>query len=245
MPAGAGPGRPSKFTPDTTARILQALRGGNFMSVACEFAGVHYTTVRKWLIDAEKPGAPQELVEFSDAVRQAEAQAEVADLAIIRRAAQDKDWRAAAWIRGRRSRERWGDKVDASVDVTSGGEPIAAGGGASSADVLAIASLAARLAVRASEEDAGDGQVMEVDGEEVLVDRDGRVGELVAPGSLHRVPRELAERVVEVEGDPDLAKIEPPVEVEVEGWPQPAELPPLPAEGVEEVVSADPDPGSA
>lgn len=184
MPAGAGPGAPSKFTPDRAAKILQAMRGGNYRSVACEFAGIHYTTLRKWLIDAEKPGAPQELVEFSAAMAQAEAQAEVADLAIIRRAAQDKDWRAAAWIRERRSPERWSTKTEAKVEVTgAGGEPLSLGG-ASAADVLAIASLAARLAVRAHEEEVGDGALMEVDGREVYVDSAGRIGEPIVPRAL-------------------------------------------------------------
>lgn len=215
MPKGAGPGAPSKFTPDVQARILQALRGGNYASVACQFAGVHYSTFRKWLVDAEKPGASQELVEFSQAVAQAEAQAEVADLAIIRRAAQDKDWRAAAWIRERRSRERWGQKLEGTigVDVTSGGEPVA--GGASSAEVVAIASLAARLAVRAQEEAAGDGALVEVNGREVYVDRDGRVGEPIVPGSMHRELPDPARVEIGAESpDLDLAKIEPQPEVE-------------------------------
>lgn len=190
MPPGGGRGAPSKFSPDVAARVIQALRGGNYRNVAAAYAGIHYTTLRKWLIDAEKPDAPQELIDFANAVEKAEADAEVADLALIRRAAQDKDWRAAAWIRERRSPERWGRRDATKVEVSgpAGGPVQVDVGGVVAGDVLAIVALQNRLAAKAASEELGDGAVVEVDGVEKILDRAGVEGVPIVPGSMHRNP---------------------------------------------------------
>lgn len=113
-----GPGRPTKFTPDTRDKILTALRAGNYRITACRYANISHHTLLKWLKIAENPDAPPEYVEFATAVEKAEADAEVADLALIRRAAQDGQWQAAAWIRERKNPERWGRRDRASVELS-------------------------------------------------------------------------------------------------------------------------------
>lgn len=129
-------GRPTKFTPETRDKILQALRSGNYRETACRYAGISFQTLRNWMLKAEEHDAPPEYVEFVEAIEKAEADAEVADLALIRRAAQDQrdedgnvvargSWQAAAWIRERKNPERWGRREATRVEVTGeGGGPI-------------------------------------------------------------------------------------------------------------------------
>lgn len=141
-------GRPTKFTDDTRNKIIQALRGGNYRTVAAAYAGISHTTLRNWLIMAQDPHAAPEYVEFLADVEKAEADAEVADIALIRRAAQDGTWAAAAWIRERKNPDRWskGDRLDVSVSGPDGGPvDVRVGVGA---DPASIASLAAILADR-------------------------------------------------------------------------------------------------
>jgi hypothetical protein len=48
--------------------------------------------------------------EFSDAVKKAEADAEIEDIEIIRQAARNGAWQAAAWRCERRNPQDWGKK---------------------------------------------------------------------------------------------------------------------------------------
>jgi hypothetical protein len=71
------PGRPTKLTPETTERILTAVRAGNYLETACNYAGVTYSTVWRWLKDADEPRAPKAKREFRDALARARAEAEI------------------------------------------------------------------------------------------------------------------------------------------------------------------------
>lgn len=160
-------GRPTKFTPDTTDKILQALRAGNYRETACRYAGISYATLRKWMLKAEEPDAPAEYVEFVAAIEKAEADAEVADLALIRRAASDQrdddgnitargSWQAAAWIRERKNPERWGRREATKVELSGpDGGPVQLDV-QHMVDVSAIESLAAQLAGRRRELDVAE-----------------------------------------------------------------------------------------
>jgi transposase len=117
-PAKRGRGRPSKFTPEVRDKILTALRAGNYRNVACQYAGINIQTLHNWIAKAEHPDAPPEYLEFVEALQKAEADAEVADLALIRRSAQDGQWQAAAWIRERKNPERWGRRDRQTVELT-------------------------------------------------------------------------------------------------------------------------------
>jgi hypothetical protein len=154
-------GRPSKFTEETRSKILAALRGGNYREVACRYAGVSYQTFRNWLKMGEDPSSPPEYQEFLEAVEKAEADAEVADIALIRKAAQEGSWTAAAWMRERKNPERWGRKDRAAVELTG------AGGGPvdvrvlHGVDVTTIEGLASALARRAAEVERPEGGVID------------------------------------------------------------------------------------
>jgi len=62
---------------------------------------------------------------FVEAMEKAEADAEVADIALIRGAAGGGQWQAAAWIRERKNPERWGRRDASKVEVSGvGGGPV-------------------------------------------------------------------------------------------------------------------------
>ena len=97
--------RPSKLSESVQGRIVQAIRAGNYGEQACRAAGISPSTYYRWL----ERGAEQtngSYRDFHDAVRQAEAEAEVHAVAIVRRAMAD-DWRAAITYLERRYPARW------------------------------------------------------------------------------------------------------------------------------------------
>ena len=103
-------GRPSEFTADVEKAILDALAAGSSVRAACEAAGIGTTTFYRWCSEGERDGAPEHLRAFRDGATRARAQARVAYAAIIRRAANDGDWRAAAWFLERSEPEEWAPK---------------------------------------------------------------------------------------------------------------------------------------
>lgn len=112
-------GRPSKLTPELQERIVQAIRAGNYIETAAAYAGIAKSTLYDWL----KRGARAKTGKyraFSDAVQRALAEAEVRDVAIIGKAAQEQ-WQAAAWRLERKFPERWGRKDRHEVTGESGG----------------------------------------------------------------------------------------------------------------------------
>lgn len=110
--------RPTKFTPEVTETILNALKIGATYKDASEAAGVDYMTFRTWMERGEAGKKP--FNEFFEAVRKAEAQARLNYLTTIAQAAAKGDWKAAEAYLKRRDRANWGD----TVDVTTGGDKI-------------------------------------------------------------------------------------------------------------------------
>ena len=98
-------GRRTKLTPDVQKRVVEAIRAGNYKEVAARYAGIGESTFYEWL----KRGASHRVgyVEFAEAVKNAEAEAEVRDVALIEKAAME-NWTAAAWRLERRYPDRWG-----------------------------------------------------------------------------------------------------------------------------------------
>jgi hypothetical protein len=98
-------GRPTSCTPETQEKILNALRAGNYRVAACKWAGIDQDTFCRWMNRAKTGEQP--FAEFAEQVKQAEAQAEAALVATIRKAAADH-WQAAAWLLERKYVVRWG-----------------------------------------------------------------------------------------------------------------------------------------
>jgi hypothetical protein len=110
-------GAKNKLTPETQDKICNALRAGNHAKVAAEFGGVSETTFFRWMQEGEAAtsGAKRE---FWEAIKKAEADAEVQRVARIAKAGQDGVWQADAWWLERKFPERWGRQIQ---DVNHGG----------------------------------------------------------------------------------------------------------------------------
>lgn len=104
------PGRPSKLTEETQAKIVRAVQSGNWLETAAAFAGVDGSTVRRWMAKGEPEDAPEPYRAFYTAIKQARAEAEVRAVALIQKAAQDGTWQASAWYLERSHPDRWGRK---------------------------------------------------------------------------------------------------------------------------------------
>lgn len=156
LPDFRGPGAPSKFSEERAERLLQAVRGGNYLKTACVFAGIDYSTLRRWIHKADEPNAPQEYRDFRDSLEKARADAEVASLAKIQKAANEGQWTAAAWFLERSMPERWAKKDKTQIEVTGdGGGPVKVVSGIE-LQPEAMSALARRLQARAIEGDAED-----------------------------------------------------------------------------------------
>ena len=97
--------RPTKLTAECGERIEKAVRAGNYLDSAARSAGVHPSTLYRWLERGEREEGGI-YHDFAAAVRRAEAEAEVHAVAVLRKAMAD-DWRASLVYLERRHPEGW------------------------------------------------------------------------------------------------------------------------------------------
>jgi hypothetical protein len=111
MPAG----RPSKFTPEVRATILQAIREGNYRHVAASSAGIGVRTFCTWMADEG-----EDFQQFQQEVMEAE---NAAHLEMVKRVvkAATEDARHAQWWLERKFHTEWGrkDRLDVKADVNA------------------------------------------------------------------------------------------------------------------------------
>lgn len=100
-------GRPTKLDGECQERFIEAVREGLPYSTACALAGISEATLHNWRIKAEADSASP-YFDFIKAVKAAEAEAEQANLTRIRKAADNGQWQASAWILERRHPDKWG-----------------------------------------------------------------------------------------------------------------------------------------
>lgn len=95
-----------KLNADRQARLVEALKSGNTRRASAEYAGIGESTFYRWMErgEAATSGKYKELWE---AVKKAEADAEVRNVALIQRAANGGTWQAAAWWLERRKPQDW------------------------------------------------------------------------------------------------------------------------------------------
>lgn len=98
--------RPTKLTAEIQSRICEAVRAGNYLDVAAQYAGIGPATFHRWFARGAKERAGA-YAAFHAAVTKAERDAEVALVATRRRQAID-NWQAAAALLERRYGRRWG-----------------------------------------------------------------------------------------------------------------------------------------
>jgi hypothetical protein len=91
-----------------TKTLLDALRGGADIQVAAHFAGINLQTVYRWLELGQRANEMQErgegvpadlapMLELYEQSRKARAEAIMRNLAQIQKAANQGEWKAAAW----------------------------------------------------------------------------------------------------------------------------------------------------
>lgn len=91
-----------------TKSLLDALRGGADLQVAAHYAGINYQTVYRWLelgqreaerLEQGEPADPEAepFLTLWEAMRKARADAIMRNVAQIQKAANQGDWKAAAW----------------------------------------------------------------------------------------------------------------------------------------------------
>jgi transposase len=126
-----------KVTPATDVRVerlIEALKAGNYLEHACDYAGIGKSTVYRWLDrgqqEAEnieqglKPDRHEkQYVELWDAIKRARSEATVRNVALIQQAARNGTWQAAAWWLERTAPQQYGRSVRAEV-TGENGEPI-------------------------------------------------------------------------------------------------------------------------
>ena len=132
-------GRPTKLTKELQQRVTQAIRVGMTYERACTVAGICFQTYRNWQLRGERDKSGI-YFEFLEAVKKAEAEAELMHLGAIVKASKGGDevrevrrtmvdgqlvneiisirpaapqWQAAAWLLERRYPERYRRRDDA------------------------------------------------------------------------------------------------------------------------------------
>lgn len=93
--------RRSKLTDAVQMRICQAIQAGATYEMAANLVGVRRQTIATWLVRGEKQSSGRYRT-FFDAFKKAEALCCVANLAVIKKSAQEGTWQAAAWLLERR-----------------------------------------------------------------------------------------------------------------------------------------------
>lgn len=104
-------GRPTKLTPTVRDRIVAAIQAGNYAEIAAQYAGVGKTTYYRWMELGAAEDAPEMYREFRHAVESARSEAEIRNVALIQRAANEGTWQAAAWYLERTAWQRWGRRT--------------------------------------------------------------------------------------------------------------------------------------
>ncbi|MDP2659908.1 MAG: hypothetical protein Q8R28_04180, partial [Dehalococcoidia bacterium] len=97
-------GRPTKCTPETQAKVVEAIVGGNYREVAAQWAGLGPETITRWMSRNREP-----YLSFRHAVLEAEQAAEIRAVALIMKGAAE-DPKHAEWWLERKFHERWGRK---------------------------------------------------------------------------------------------------------------------------------------
>lgn len=94
-------GRPTKYTEEVVARVVQAVEMGATRRLAALYGGIGLTTLYEW---------QNEYPEFADRIKDAEARAAIRWLAKIE-AASEVSWQAAAWKLERLYPDEFGRRI--------------------------------------------------------------------------------------------------------------------------------------
>jgi transposase-like protein len=128
-------GRQSKLTKARHAGIVRMIASGSYAEVAARANGVDPATFYRWMkrgeeAETDDKGKPLDFDDdrycvFREAVKEAEAKAEVLAVGRIQQAAASGTWTASAWYLERKYPDRWGRKDHLRTEVSGpGGGPV-------------------------------------------------------------------------------------------------------------------------
>lgn len=113
------------LTEELIDRLAITIRSGAYIETAAAFCGISKDTFYRWLRLAESSESTDLLIKLSDAVKKAMAEAELRDLNVIDKAAQEGVWQAAAWRLERKYTDRWGRQTKIQLEHSGpDGKPI-------------------------------------------------------------------------------------------------------------------------
>lgn len=104
-------------------KIVASLRAGAYPETAAALAGINRDTLYDWLKKGrgdDKTPPREPFATFAREVEAAMAEAELRDLEILRRAAEDGVWQASAWRLERRWPQRWGRRQEIGITGVEG-----------------------------------------------------------------------------------------------------------------------------
>lgn len=137
--------RPSKLTPETRTKLLQAFRMGASYAIAARFAGIHPETLRLWLRQGEQDeaeGTDSEFSAFFGHLKTVEAEAGLIWLSKIEQAPQ---WTAAAWKLERRFPVDYGRQSQQRASGETEGPKVTSGAGEQATAEMTEDELAAEV----------------------------------------------------------------------------------------------------
>ena len=98
-----------KLTEEMIEKAVKHVKSGNFAIVVCQYLGICKQSYYNYMNRAERDiaaGRKTIFVDFLDSIKSAEAEAEMRNVTIIQKAAQET-WQAAAWYLERKHKSRW------------------------------------------------------------------------------------------------------------------------------------------
>lgn len=88
--------RPTALNPHVQARLVEAFNlGQTSIASACAYAGISEAVYYKWMKQGRE--GDDRYIEFLEAIEKARADAVLINLGVIRKAAMNGQWQAAAW----------------------------------------------------------------------------------------------------------------------------------------------------
>lgn len=102
--------------------MVEAIESGNYASTAAEACGIGSSTHYRWMDQGEKGIEPYR--GYRDAIKRAEASAEMKAVKVIQAASLD-NWTAGAWYLERKFPDKWGRKDKLTQEISGkDGKPI-------------------------------------------------------------------------------------------------------------------------
>ena len=125
------------INPGIIEAVCRTLRLGAYQREAAAAAGISYSALMQWISKGGKErrhiaegGKPRKghalYLDLVQGMEKAQAEAQLSDLAIVTRAAQEGAWQAAAWKLERRNPDQWGRNR---LEVQADGRLIVEGAG--------------------------------------------------------------------------------------------------------------------